>query len=513
MKWYLLALLIYIGAQRFAEGNKTGCKCSTVKEEKNEAWQKKNSRRKREAGGCAGSDYSDEPESNSTEPAKKATSNSSDYADDTTGADDRIVGGYDTTINKPWIAKLWLTKTDFLCGASILNKRYLLTAGHCVCNDMLKCTDAGKILYTPADEMVAYLGVNNMKVEINNQKLKGNQRYEYVVEKSIVFPEYMKTQRHQDIALVKLNRDINFIGGVLKPICLPAADDKSDTVNGDEELNVYVAGWGRLFHACTTNELGPVKNLKCQFPFTYSGQTMFDCSKSTNPDAKMEACKQFRKTNPDDYPSAEGQSVVLMEGKANTTCNYNKAGNFGWCKVVMEDDKFDDNWGWCAEHCQYKEGTQETLNVQLATKLQETNLQVLPMANCKYLVSKGKYEYRGIVELCAGRKKKFKTIKVYEKSQSKYTLKGEETNYLGLNTDGKYPYDYYISGTDSCSGDSGGPMYTWRDGKPIIIGVVARGYGSGDKDGCGELNFPGIYTRTAKFLEWIHQNIADGNCT
>ncbi len=30
-----------------------------------------------------------------------------------------------------------------------------------------------------------------------------------------------------------------------------------------KDLSVYVAGWGRLFDQCSTNELGPVRNLKC----------------------------------------------------------------------------------------------------------------------------------------------------------------------------------------------------------------------------------------------------------
>ena len=44
----------------------------------------------------------------------------------------------------------------------------------------------------------------------------------------------------------------------------------------------------------------------------------------------------------------------------------------------------------------------------------------------------------------------------------------------GLNDNGEYPFPYYVSGTDSCKGDSGGPAYMWVDGKPILFGVVSR---------------------------------------
>ena len=37
--------------------------------------------------------------------------------------DYRIVGGYDVSKNKPWIAKLWVVKSQELCGATVINKR------------------------------------------------------------------------------------------------------------------------------------------------------------------------------------------------------------------------------------------------------------------------------------------------------------------------------------------------------------------------------------------------------
>ena len=75
-----------------------------------------------------------------------------------------------------------------------------------------------------------------------------------------------------------------------------------------------------------------------------------------------------------------------------------------------------------------------------------------------------------------------------------------------------YPFDYYIGGTDSCNGDSGGGLYYWKNGIPTLLGVVSRGFGSNNQDGCGELNFPGVYTRVQRYLDWIHQNSKDGDC-
>jgi len=445
------------------------CECSKVKPEFHPEWEAKHSRRKRS-------------------PAE----------DD----DDRIVGGYTADSNKPWIAKLWLVKGEFLCGSSIINKRYLLTASHCTCK-ILDC-DKGKPLYKPSEEFKAYLGINKMETQIDVSDMKGNPKYEYGVEDVISHPDYKTSS---DIALIKLDRDIEFVPGVLEPICLPAADDKSDVSQKDNLLDMYVSGWGKTSSDCTTDEFGPIKNLKCKLPFTYKEENLHECANVRSPSSKIEECKAFKKVNKADYPAAPGDSIVITDGTKNTTCYSFDKGEHGWCQAIETDDEFDDNWGYCKPSCKIQVATD-----RLAQQLQETKLEVLPMKVCKNLIVAGKYNFVGKNELCAGKKKFFKKIKMFTRAGDGFKFTGEVTNYLGLNDDGNYPYEYYISGTDSCNGDSGGPVYRWVDGVPTLIAVVARGWGSGDSDGCAELNFPGIYTRTAKFLDWIQENAADGNC-
>ena len=85
-------------------------------------------------------------------------------------------------------------------------------------------------------------------------------------------------QTTHDIGLFRLDRDAVIKTGVLQPICLPTIFDKSDMVSKTEELEIYTAGWGRVFSACVTNEFGPVKSLKCQFPFSYKGRTHPTCA-------------------------------------------------------------------------------------------------------------------------------------------------------------------------------------------------------------------------------------------
>ena len=55
-------------------------------------------------------------------------------------------------------------------------------------------------------------------------------------------------------------------------------------------------------------------------------------------------------------------------------------------------------------------------------------------------------------------------------------------------------------GKDACQNDSGGPLVvprSSRDATAIIYGVVSWG------DGCAQPDYPGVYSRVAKYLDWI----------
>nr|CAH7733351.1 unnamed protein product [Callosobruchus chinensis] len=56
---------------------------------------------------------------------------------------------------------------------------------------------------------------------------------------------------------------------------------------------------------------------------------------------------------------------------------------------------------------------------------------------------------------------------------------------------------------DSCQGDSGGPLLIHRGDKYQIVGIVSWGVG------CGRPGYPGVYTRVAKYLNWLKFNLDD----
>jgi hypothetical protein len=54
---------------------------------------------------------------------------------------------------------------------------------------------------------------------------------------------------------------------------------------------------------------------------------------------------------------------------------------------------------------------------------------------------------------------------------------------------------------DSCGGDSGGPLLDKATGE--LVGIVSFG------KGCGNPDFPGVYTRVSKYTSWIHDRICE----
>ena len=112
---WLTILLILSSLPAFQLAYKPACPCSKVKEDFHLEFEKKHSRQR-----------------------FKRSSN-----------DDRIVGGYSVSENKPWVARLWIKEGAGMCGGSLINKRYVLSAAHCICNknNGMPCDKKGQPLY------------------------------------------------------------------------------------------------------------------------------------------------------------------------------------------------------------------------------------------------------------------------------------------------------------------------------------------------------------------------------
>ncbi|XP_037074803.1 venom serine protease Bi-VSP-like [Pollicipes pollicipes] len=142
----------------------------------------------------------------------------------------RIVGGVPVQrlSDFPWMASLLYTEEPFnRCGGAIIDRRWVMTAAHCI-------NSKGPIK--------VHAGDLDLTTSIDDNFFHPPQDVE--VEQIFKHPDYKKGFRRpdkglfNDIALLKLKSDIRF-SDIVKPICVPGRA-KKDPYSGE----AAIAGWG-----------------------------------------------------------------------------------------------------------------------------------------------------------------------------------------------------------------------------------------------------------------------------
>ncbi|KAB0803011.1 hypothetical protein PPYR_05197 [Photinus pyralis] len=131
----------------------------------------------------------------------------------------RIVGGVETQVNEyPWMVVL-LNNNRFYCGGSVINNKFVLTAGHCV-NGISK------------ERLLAVF------LDHDRSTSQETKTFFRRITKIINHGAYgIGASYNNDIALLELEHPISF-DGILKPVCLPLAGKSYSGHTG------IVTGWG-----------------------------------------------------------------------------------------------------------------------------------------------------------------------------------------------------------------------------------------------------------------------------
>ena len=113
------------------------------------------------------------------------------------------------------------------CGGALIGKRYILTAAHCVHN-------------TAISDMKVRLGEWNVREQSEKYPHE-----DYDIEKKYEHPDYKPATFQNDLAVIRLNRDVTFKEHII-PVCLP--ENREDFL-GEKAV---VIGWGRTAHGQIT---------------------------------------------------------------------------------------------------------------------------------------------------------------------------------------------------------------------------------------------------------------------
>uniref|UniRef100_A0A2Y9D1X4 Peptidase S1 domain-containing protein n=1 Tax=Anopheles funestus TaxID=62324 RepID=A0A2Y9D1X4_ANOFN len=153
-------------------------------------------------------------------------------------SEDRIAFGQDAKLFQyPWMALLKPKFGNFLCGGTLINERYVLTAAHCLKNN---------------DVAIVRLGEFDLRNTTDCDKrgeLCALPPQDIPVERAILHESYSSRRKVNDIALIRLAEAASYNDNVL-PICLPV----SPTMRTTQKI-YFVAGWGATESAPHSDKL------------------------------------------------------------------------------------------------------------------------------------------------------------------------------------------------------------------------------------------------------------------
>ncbi|KAG7174594.1 Plasma kallikrein-like 4, partial [Homarus americanus] len=139
----------------------------------------------------------------------------------------RILGGHITGVREwPWqVALIHAPSGKVFCGASLLNKRFLLTAAHCAA-------------VVPLHELIIWLGGYDLSLPAEDGRVV--HRASHI----IIHKDFNPFTMANDVALIRVTEPVNMTYSV-RPVCLPDVSEWDVSfVAGEAGLDGTVTGWG-----------------------------------------------------------------------------------------------------------------------------------------------------------------------------------------------------------------------------------------------------------------------------
>merc|ERR1711892_91793 len=137
----------------------------------------------------------------------------------------RIVGGKEVSPKYKLPYQVFFQAGNFMCGGTIINKRYVITAAHCL-------YDQQTLMQPSTHNLLVMVGEHSICDGVN----EGGKVIK--VEKVHVRSDYGTPRQANDFAILKLAEDIKFTANI-KPACLPEKNDKDYS-----GLWAIISGWG-----------------------------------------------------------------------------------------------------------------------------------------------------------------------------------------------------------------------------------------------------------------------------
>uniref|UniRef100_A0A4W3JXA0 Peptidase S1 domain-containing protein n=1 Tax=Callorhinchus milii TaxID=7868 RepID=A0A4W3JXA0_CALMI len=136
----------------------------------------------------------------------------------------RIIGGHETQIsNWPWLVSLHFHSFGHVCAATVINRKWLLSAAHCY-------QDTYKAKYSDITMWKAIFGIDSQYLSTS--------AVTQTIKRLIQHEQYDDTTLNYDITLLELSAPIAFNENI-QPVCLPSSSHVFPAGK-----SCHIVGWG-----------------------------------------------------------------------------------------------------------------------------------------------------------------------------------------------------------------------------------------------------------------------------